>query len=327
MNKDFFKEKIKIGKLSIPRFMAAPMDGVIDYPMRCMIRKFSKDELLFTQMRHVSFVANEKSGKSVKFEKIEQPLAYQVSASTEKFLTAAAQKVAAAGFVMLNLNAGCPAKNVFKSGAGVALMEKPELLEKIIKTLKKETEDKIPFTLKIRAGVKKNAFEIASMAQDCGVDMIIIHPRTRSEGFSDGTLDFELVKKIKQALKIPLIFSGNIDNFETVKRTYEKTGVDGFMVGRALWGAPWKLHQIKEQIDGKDFKSSLPEIIDIMIEHFDRCVKCYDHRGHQIFKAHIAQYLRGFDGASNARCSLLRINSADDLREQISLCGKDIETA
>jgi tRNA-dihydrouridine synthase B len=319
MSKDFYEESVKVGKLNISRFMAAPMDGILDYPMRVMIRKFSTNELLFTQMRHVSFVANEKSGKSVRFEEIEQPLAYQVSASSEKFLVEAAQKVVAAGFVMLNLNAGCPAKNVFKSGAGVALMEKPELLEKIITILKKETEGKIPFTLKIRAGVQKNALEIAKMAQDSGVEMIVIHPRTRSEGFSEGTLDFELVKKIKQEMRIPLIFSGNVDSFETAKQTYEKTGVDGFMVGRALWGAPWRLHQINEQIDGKDFLPSLPEIVDIMIEHFDLCIKYYGLRGHQIFKAHIAQYLRGFDGASKARCSLLRINSSSEMRSQIKL--------
>lgn len=319
----FLSEKICLKNLSFPRIMSAPIDGVIDSPMRQMIRKFSKDELLFSEMFHVSVVAYEKTGRALKYEKIEQPLAFQISASSTRFVEVAVEKILEHNFVMLNLNSGCPAKNVIKSGSGSALMSKPDVLKEILQLLHKKLDGKIPLTLKIRAGFKeKNGLEIAKLAQDCGVEMLIIHPRTQPGGFSS-LLDYDMVKKIKEELSIPIVFSGNIATATTLKKTYERTGVDGFMIGRALWGCPWRMKQIHDEIQryhlprGKEFSLSLKEILSLAIEHLDLNVKFYGEHGAQSFKKQLPQYIKGLPHAATLRQEFLRSKDSHEMRSRL----------
>lgn len=314
----FWAEDIKLKNLSFPRFMSAPMDGVIDSPMRQMIRKFSTKELLFTEMRHVSCVANEKTEKSVKYKPIEQPLAFQISANSINFTEKAVQKIIENKFVMLNLNAGCPAKCVIKSGSGCALMANPTLLKTILCTLKKELNNIIPLTIKIRAGFKeKNALEISQLAQDCGVELIIIHPRTQPGKFAS-QLDFDLVKQIKAKLSIPIVFSGNINSFKSAKIAYEKTNADGFMIGRALWGCPWKMKEIAKTITKQEFHMPINKILEYAIEHLNLNLEHYGTHGFNGFKKQLPQYIKGLPQAAQIRKNLLRLQTAEEMKTQLS---------
>ncbi|MCK4517306.1 tRNA-dihydrouridine synthase [Candidatus Babeliales bacterium] len=323
MSEKFWQEKITLGKLSFPRVMSAPVDGITDSPMRQMIRQFSNDELLFTEMFHISCVANEKTERCLKVEPHEHPIGFQVSGSSPQFLEKAIQKIISYKFDMLNLNAGCPAKNVIKSGSGSALMAEPKKLETLLRAAHKELAGAMPLTLKMRAGFKEvNALDIALLAQDCGVEMLIIHPRTQIQGFT-GDLNFDLVKKIKQTVSIPVIFSGNIIDFETAEQTYEKTGVDGFMIGRALWGAPWKLREIREASEGKTLAISTKEILACAIKHLDLNIKFYGDHGVDAFKKHLAQYVRGVPGAASLRHELLRLKSHEEMRDRLLELAKE----
>ena len=314
---NYWQEKITIGKQSFPRFMSAPMDGVTDSPFRQLIRDFSKEELLYTEMRHIAAVANQKDGKSLQYNKIEQPLAFQFSGNTTNFLEQSVEKVLNRKFIQINLNAGCPAKNVVKSGSGSALMANPKLLKEIIITLQKAINGRVPLTLKIRAGFKeKNALEIALMAQDLGIAALIIHPRTRQEKFS-GELDFEIVKKIKNKLKIPVIFSGGIKTFEDAKTAYEKTDVDGFMIGRALMGEPWKLKELKEASEGKTFTVDIKTRIKYAIKHLDLNIKFYGNAGVHKLKAQLPHYIKNIDNAATIRGDLLRSQNEEEMREKL----------
>jgi nifR3 family TIM-barrel protein len=318
VNKSFFSENLTLKNLTIPRFMAAPMDGVIDSPMRRMIRKFSSKELLFTEMFHASTVAFDKRERPVKYDPIEQPLAFQISGSDTRFIDRAVDKILKHKFIMLNLNAGCPAKNVIKSGCGSALMSKPEKLKELLLALYKRVENKIPLTIKIRAGFKeKNALEIAQLAQDCGVEMLMIHPRTQPGGLS-ARLDFDLVKSIKQKLSIPVIFSGNIFNFETAQKTYAKTGVDGFMIGRALWGCPWKLREIEAEILGEEFSVSIEEAIKLALTHLEYNIEFYGEPGVHAFKKQLPQYIKGLPNAATLRSELLRSQNSVEMKNRLS---------
>jgi tRNA-dihydrouridine synthase B len=299
-------------------FMSAPIDGVLDSPARQMIRKFSKKNLLFGEMRHIACVANEKNNLSVRHNPIEQPLAFQVSAHNTNFLEEAVEKIIEHKFVELNLNAGCPAKNIIKFGAGSALMSKPDVLKTLMLSFKKAIAGRIPFTLKIRAGYKeKNALEIAKLAQDCGIEALSIHPRTQPAGFA-GPLDFELVKKITASLSIPVIFSGEIKSYQDAQDTYEKTGVDQFMVGRALWGAPWKLHEIQQESQGKTFSISIKEIIELALKHLALSVDFYGPSGVQSFKSHLARYIKGITGAATLRRNLLTIDDHKEMKQALN---------
>lgn len=315
MNKSFWTEKIHLKNLSFPRFIAAPMDGITDSPLRKLIREFSPTELLFGEMRHVSCVANQKSEQSLQFDKIEQPLAFQVSANSTEFMEKAVRKIIDHKFVMLNLNSGCPAKNVIKSGSGSALMANPDLLKKLLLELQKHVNNAIPLTLKIRAGFKeKNGLEIAQLAQDCGVEMLIIHPRLQTGAFC-APLDYYLVKKIKKTLSIPIVFSGNIYTSDDAIEVYEKTGVDGFMVGRGLWGSPWKIREIVDGLAGKKFIISKKDMIRFAIKHISMNVEFYGPSGAKMFKKQLPQYIKGLENAASIRRELLRLQGYDAMKK------------
>lgn len=323
MSSTFWKEPIKIKNLSIPKFMSAPMDGITDSPARQMIRKFSTDELLFGEMRHVASVVNEKTELALKYNPVEQPLAFQASANTTNFIEQAVEKIVNSKFAMINFNACCPAKNVIKSGAGSALMSKPKLLKEILLLFKKSIPDSIPFSIKIRAGFKeKNGIEIAQLAEDSGAELLIIHPRRQVDGFS-GNLDFEMVMEIKKKISIPVVFSGEIKNFSDIKKTYEMTGADGFMIGRALWGTPWKLKEIymaSEETtfsEEKIFFISQAEIVKLALEHLDLSMNTYGTNGFLPFKIHLARYIKGLPNAAALRQELLTMESYNELKSKL----------
>jgi tRNA-dihydrouridine synthase B len=312
---NFWTESLRIEDLVIPRFMAAPLDGVTDSPLRQVIREFSKDELLMTEMRHVAHVAHEKEPRTMKYKQAEHPLAFQVSANRIQDIDDAVEKVIANGFKMLNLNCGCPSPTVTKSGSGSALMADLPRLRILLEHFAKACKGRIPFTLKIRAGYKsKNAVEVAKLAQDCGVSCLMIHPRTAPEGFTS-RLDFDIVREVKAAITIPVIFSGNVNNFERAKKTYELTGVDGFMVGRALWGAPWKLKEMTEAAAGRQFSISTGEMVNYALQNFHLNIEHYGERtGFNSFKKQVAQYIRNVEGAAEWRKKLLTSQSAAEMQ-------------
>lgn len=319
-NQDFWQSKIKIGKQGYPRFMSAPLDGITDSPFRKLIRDFSPEELLFTEMRHVAMVANEKTGISLRYDPIEQPLAFQVSTNKIDFIDKAIEKILAAGFRSINLNCGCPAKTVIKSKCGSALMEDIGYLEMLLKYFIKiisssNASSRASFTIKIRAGFKKkNALDVAKMAQDCGVDAIIIHPRTQPEGFVS-RLDYDLARQVKQAISVPLIFSGNISRLQMAQKVYDLTGCDGYMIGRALWGAPWKIREITDEAQGKTFAVTTELALRYALKHLDNNIQFYGPKGFIPFKKQLPQYVRFVTQASEWRKKLLRSQTEAEMRD------------
>lgn len=322
LNKKFWSERINFGKLSVPRFMSAPIDGVLDSPARQLIRKLSKKELLFGQMRHVASISNRKIMDELNINSIEHPYAFQISVNTTEYIDAAIDRILEINsndnnnlIQMINLNSGCPAKKVVHSGAGVSLMGDIFLLKSIIKKIIKRINGKIPFTVKIRAGYyEKNALEVATMCEEQGADGIIIHPRLKEEGFT-GELDFELVRLIKNRLKIPIVFSGNIINGESARKTYERTGADGFMIGRALYGAPWKIQQIYEEVRNNKFYISEKEKVQYALEHLRLNSEHYGKGiGFKLLKQHLPLYIKNIDGASKLRLKLVLAKNEEEMK-------------
>lgn len=325
-NHNFWGSTITIGSQSFPRFMGAPMDGITDSPMRKIIREFSKNELLFTEMRHVDCVAHEPSGRSLKYDPVEQPLTFQISANRPMSINKAIEKILAAGFTSMNFNAACPAPAVIKSGSGSALMGNLPLLKELLQECLKSINNRVPFSLKIRAGFKeKNALEVAQIAQDLGMAAIIIHPRTQPERFA-ARLDYDLVAAIKKAVSIPVIFSGNITNFTVAERVYSNTGVDAFMVGRALWGAPWKIKELTEASHGRTFTVDLPTIFHYIIKHLDFSVAFYGPFGYGHFKKHLAHYIRHIPDATHWRKILLQTQAEQAMRTELAALLKTVTT-
>jgi len=308
----FWQEDIKIGNLYVPRFIGGPLDGITDAPFRQLVRQFSKRELLYTEMRHVRSVLTPMGGQlALKFEQMERPLSFQVSASSEDYIEAACEKIVASGVDIIDLNVGCPAKNVISSCCGSALMAKPEQLEKILKVFRKSLN--IPFTVKIRAGFKeKNAVDIAKMIQDCGADALAIHPRLQTQKFA-GMPDYEIAADVKKALQIPVLFSGNVVNFKTAQLTYDRTGVDGFLIGRGMWAKPWKLHEMAENAAGREYKVTSQMLLEIALKHLQLMIDHYGMKGLYCFRKHLPFYIKGHPLASVIRSKLVISNSPQEV--------------
>lgn len=311
---NYWHEKIKIGNLSFPRFIGGPLDGITDSPFRKLVREFSQDELLYSEMRHTGSVANEKGGiKALDFEALERPLNFQFAANKVDFIAPAVEKVLAKGVDMIDLNVGCPASNVIGSGSGSALMADLPRLTLILKEFRRLVP--VPFTVKIRAGFKcQNAVEVAQLIQDCGADAIAIHPRLQSQKF-EGRPDYNLVAQVKKTVSIPVIVSGNVINWTTAKMVYEQTGVDGFLIGRGIWGKPWKLQELRAHSQGQPYQLSTAQVIQYAIRHFDNMIDYYGPHGLFAFRKHVPFYIRGLPDASLVRQKLVTSTSIDQIKD------------
>ena len=315
---NYFIQQLKIKHLSFPRFMGAPLDGITDSPFRKLIREFSKEELLYTEMRHVCSVVTPKGGAlALDFAQFERPLNFQVSANSVQFIERACERIIQAGVDMIDLNIGCPARNVVASGSGSALMAQPEKLELILKEFRRVIPDNIPFSVKMRAGFKLvNAVDIAKLAQDCGVDAIAIHPRLQSQMFS-GQPDYQLAAAVKQAVSIPVIFSGNVINFKLAKMTYELTGVDGFLIGRGLWAKPWKFEEMKQHALGNEYVVDSALILKVALQHLSFMIQQSGIHGLMRFRKHLPFYLKGYPCASALRQQLVKSESEAEIKERL----------
>ena len=265
-------------------------------------------------MRHVGCVANDKSGdRALKFEQLERPLNYQISAGDTQFLGKALDRILEKKVDCIDLNVGCPAKNVVKSRAGSAMMADPVRLKEVVTFIRKHLS--IPFTVKIRAGFKeRNAIEIAQMLQDCGIDALAIHPRLQTQRF-EGQPDYGLVSQVKKVLSIPLIVSGGVVNFKIAKMVHEQTGADGFLIGRGIWARPWKLYEMQQHSIGNPYAVQKKEMLMYALKHLDYLIDYYGIHGLYIFRKHLPFYIRGLSDASCMRKELIVSESVEQVRE------------
>ena len=312
----YWQEKVKIGNLEVPRFMGGPLDGITDSPFRQLVREFSTKELLFTEMRHVGTIANDVgAAKALRFGQAERPLNFQVAANKLDFIEVACERILAAGVDILDLNAGCPANNVVSSGGGSCLMGDLPRFKAIVTKFRSTVS--IPFTVKIRAGFKeKNAVEVAKMLQDCGVDAISVHPRLRNQ-FFEGQPDYALAAQVKAAVQIPVFISGNVVNFKTAQAVYEQTGVDGYLIGRGIWGRPWKLKEMTEHAQGNPFVVDRDLTGTYALKQLDYMLSYYGDHGLYMYRKHLPFYIKGLPSAAALRAMLVRSTSAQEVRQGI----------
>jgi tRNA-dihydrouridine synthase B len=315
--RDYWQGSIHIAGKAYPRFIGGPLDGITDAPFRRLVREFSADELLYTEMRHVACVANDKGGvKSLNFEQLERPLNYQVAANHERFIVQALERIVAKGVDMVDLNIGCPARNVIGSGSGSALMADLPRLKQILVAMR--TNLNVPFTLKIRAGFKTvNAVEVAQLAQDCGVDALAIHPRLQTQHF-EGRPDYALVAEVKKAIQIPVIVSGGVVNFKTAQLVYEQTGVDGYLIGRGIWAKPWKLHEMREHAAGREFIVDRALIYRCALRHFEFMLDYYGLHAVYVFRKHLPFYVRGLPDAAELRKFLVTVTDPELIKQGLT---------
>ena len=304
---------MKLGNLRFDRaFFLAPMSGITDAPFRQLARE-KGCEMAFTEMVSAEGLVR-KSESFLKVGNEEHPLSAQLFGSEPEALARAAGMAEELGADAIDINMGCPAKKVVVTGAGVDLMRFPEKVEKILKRVRRELKG--PLTVKIRAGWNKeriNAIEISKIAEDCGVDAVTIHPRTKVQGYS-GRADWRLIAEVKKTLAIPVIGNGDVTTPVLAKRMLEETGCDGVMIGRGALGNPWIFSQERSSP-----MPSLRERQEVIRRHFSLAEDYYGEKGAvKEIRKHVIWYTRGLPFSASFRCAVPRLKEKEELFEAIT---------
>lgn len=314
----YWQTEVRIGNRSFGRFIGGPLDGVTDVPFRQVVRSLSPEALLYTEIRHVHCIAHEIGGvRPLAFDDRERPLNFQVTANSLDGIDVAIEKILTRGVDCIDLNIGCPAKNIVGSGSGSALMADVPLLEQILKRIRALST--VPFTVKMRAGFKEeNAVDVALLCQDCGVDAVALHPRLRTQRFT-GEPDYDLVAEVKKVVSIPVLVSGGINEYEIAKRVYEQTGCDGFLIGRGMIGRPWILAQMHAQSLGMVYaEPTVSQRMIIAERHLDAMLSWYGPSGLYAFRKHLAAYMSGFERAGALRAALMEEESLAEVKRVLA---------
>ena len=312
-----YVQKLKIGNVELRNnILLAPMAGITDLPFRLICEKYGAGLTVTEMVSSKGIYYNDSKTKlllNVSGEK--RPVSAQIFGSDIEAMKYASEYVSE--FVdIVDINMGCPAPKIVKNGDGSKLLLDLKLAENIAKEVVKSS--KVPVTVKIRKGWDNNnivAVEIAKRLENVGVSAITIHGRTRAEYYS-GNADWEIIRKVKEVVSIPVIGNGDITSKEDAKKMFEQTNVDGIMIGRGSIGNPWIFEEIINYLEGKE-----PRIIDkkekleTIIKHIELEI---EEKGENVgikeMRKHLAHYIRNGKDASLIR---QKINSIDNKKELI----------
>lgn len=287
----------------------APMAGITDLIFRTLAREFGAS-LCFTEMVSANGLVRktERSYRYLDSSVHDSPLGVQIFGSDADTLAEAARIVAGMGADLIDINMGCPVKKVLKAGAGAALMREPEKVSHIMRKVRSAIS--LPLTIKIRSGWQKlgiNAGDIAERAQDCGVDAVILHPRTVEQGFS-GDADWSLIESVGDRLQIPLIGSGDVRSARDASRMIDESGCNGVMVGRGALGKPWIFKEILDFPAGSSPFPSLDEREELIGRHLNMTLDMYGEAiGIKKFRKHLLWYTKGLKEGAHFRQSIVSV--------------------
>ncbi len=307
---------MKIGSLALRgHTVLAPLAGVTHLPFRRIVKSCGVS-LVSSEMVSAKGLLydSSKTANLLKTIPEERPLSVQIFGADVHAMAHAADMIGSSGRAdILDINFGCSVKKVVKTGAGVALMKDAGNARRILTAVRKVLT--IPLTIKIRSGWDNSgdqALAIATMAQDCGVDAITIHPRTAHQAFRGGA-DWSLIRKLKQRLSIPVIGNGDILTAHDGIQMMETTGCDGVMVGRAAMGNPYIFTQIESLAAGKPLEiPSMAQQFDLMRGLVDACVDGFGEAvACRMMRSRLVWFVKGWDGCSHFRRNLTGITSRD----------------
>lgn len=233
--------RLTIGSVTLDNnVILAPMAGVTDLPFRLLCREMGAGLVCMEMVSAKAIYYNNRNTEELlKVHPEEHPVSLQLFGSEPEIVAQMAARIEERPFSVLDFNMGCPVPKVVNNGEGSALMKDPRLVEKLLTALVKAVRK--PVTVKIRKGFDDNsvnAVEIARIAESCGVAGIAVHGRTRAQYYS-GKADWDIIRRVKEAVRIPVIGNGDVDSPEAAKAMLETTGCDGVMIGRAAQGNPW----------------------------------------------------------------------------------------
>ena len=311
-----YLKKIKIGNVELENnLILAPMAGITNQPFRIVCKKFGAG-LVCTEMAssRAIFYDDSKTKRLLNTDGEKRPISFQIFGSDEESLAYSAKYVSNFADI-LDINMGCPAPKVVKNGDGSKLLLDLEKAKKIMQAVVKNSS--VPVTLKIRKGWDKEhivATEIAKIAEEVGICAITVHGRTRTDFYS-GKADWDIIRRVKESVNIPVIGNGDIVDEESAKEMFEKTNVDGIMIGRASFGNPWIFREIIHFLGTgeKLEKPSNEEKLEIIKEHINLAIKEKGDMAVKELRKHIAWYTKNMKDSSEFRNSINKVEDKNEL--------------
>jgi tRNA-dihydrouridine synthase B len=283
----------------------APMAGITDMPFRSIVAACGSGNLI-SEMAAVNAIQrkNPKSWQIADVRNEKYPVVVQLVGNNAELFAEAAKLVADLGAKSIDINMGCPVRKIVNNNAGSALMKDLLTASQIIEATVKATPLKV--SVKFRKGWDNeniNAVEFAKMCENSGASYITVHGRTRAQGYS-GQADWEIIKKVKESVGIPVIGNGDIDSPQKASAMLKYSKVDGIMVGRALLGNPWLLNNIHNYLQGIETPTVITptEVENVLLRHLRLLVEYYGERGGiAISRKHVGWYVRSFYEAKKFR--------------------------
>ena len=311
---------LQIGSVTLPNnLILAPMAGVTDLPFRLLCKEQGTGLLCMEMVSAKAILYKNRNTQALlTIDPRENPVSLQLFGSDPDIIAEIAHQIEDRPFDILDLNMGCPVPKIVNNGEGSALMKNPklagEIIEKTVKAIKK------PVTVKIRKGFDDehvNAVEMAKIAEASGAAAVAVHGRTR-EQFYSGKADWDIIRQVKEAVKIPVIGNGDIFEPQDAKRMLEETGCDGIMVGRGAKGNPWIFKRITHYLETGELLPgpTLMEVRDMILRHGKMLT---EYKGEMTamreMRSHMAWYTKGMRNSAALRCEINQVETLEGLAE------------
>ena len=315
--------KLKIGNVTLENnLILAPMAGVTDLPFRLLCKEQGAG-LICTEMVSAKaiYFKNKNTESLMEIEERERPVSLQLFGSEPDLMAEIAKQIEHRNFDILDINMGCPVPKVVNNGEGSALMKNPALVHEIVYKVSRAIEK--PVTVKIRKGFTEdsvNAVEIAKIAEDAGAAAVAVHGRTREQYYA-GQADWDIIRRVKEAVSIPVMGNGDVDSPEKAEKLVQETGCDGIMIGRAIQGNPWLFSRILHyQNTGELLPTpSMEEVKKTMLRHAKMQLEYKGaYTGMREMRKHVAWYTSGMPHSASVRRQVNEVETYEQLEELVS---------
>ena len=310
---------MRIGNVELPNnLILAPMAGVSDLPFRLLCREQGAGLTVMEMISAKAILYKNRNTEELMYTVPEdRPVSLQLFGSDPDIVSEIALQIEERPYDILDFNMGCPVPKVVKNGEGSALMREPEKAAAIVRECVRKIRK--PMTVKIRKGFNDqevNAVELAERLEDAGAAAIAVHARTR-EQFYSGKADWDIIRQVKEAVKIPVIGNGDVTGPESAAAMQEETGCDAVMIGRAARGNPWIFRRI---LKGGSAGPDLRELTETILRHAQMTVDLDgEYAGIRKMRKHVAWYTAGYPHSSRLRGLSGSIRSMEDLRILLTL--------